>query len=63
MRMHDHVISSLVYSSDLRITECLRLRIKDIEFDHSSIVVHNGKTGKIERQSKMHGSFITSHAR
>ena len=42
----DRIIFSLLYGSGLRITECLRLRIKDIEFNQSSIVVHDGKGGK-----------------
>jgi integron integrase len=42
----DRIIFSLLYGSGLRITECLRLRIKDIEFDSSSIIVHDGKGGK-----------------
>lgn len=46
MSQRDRIIFSLLYGSGLRITECLRLRIKDIEFDHSCIVVHDGKGGK-----------------
>ena len=42
----DRVIFSLLYGSGLRITECLRLRVKDIELNTSSIIVHNGKGGK-----------------
>lgn len=46
LSQRDRIIFSLLYGSGLRITECLRLRIKDIEFDHSSIIVHDGKGGK-----------------
>lgn len=38
------LIGGLMYGSGLRISECLRLRVKDIEFGHRrQIVVRNGK--------------------
>lgn len=40
MSQRDRIIFSLLYGSSLCITECLRLHIKDLEFDHSSIIVH-----------------------
>ena len=46
LSQRDRIIFSLLYGSGLRITECLRLRIKDLAFDHSSIIVHDGKGGK-----------------
>lgn len=42
----DKTIFSILYGSGLRITECLRLRVKDIDFQRGSITVHNGKGGK-----------------
>ena len=37
---------SLMYGSGLRISECLRLRCHDIDFDFKAIKVWNGKGGK-----------------
>lgn len=36
----------LLYGSGLRLMECLRLRVKDLDFDHRAITVHCGKGGK-----------------
>jgi integrase len=38
----------ILYGSGLRAIECLRLRVKDLEFDLNQIVVRDGK-GKTER--------------
>jgi integron integrase len=37
------VISRLLYGSGLRINECLRLRVKDIDFEMNHIIVRDGK--------------------
>ena len=42
------VIVNLLYGAGLRLMECLRLRIKDIDFDRKIIVVRDGK-GKKDR--------------
>ncbi|HJR70195.1 MAG TPA: integron integrase [Gammaproteobacteria bacterium] len=42
------LIAQLLYGSGLRLLEALRLRIKDIEFEYSQIVVRDGK-GKKDR--------------
>lgn len=39
----------IMYGSGLRLMECLRLRVKDIDFDRREIVVRNGKGGKDRR--------------
>lgn len=40
------LIASLLYGTGLRLIECLRLRIQDINFGHLSITVHDGKGRK-----------------
>ncbi|TRY28753.1 integron integrase [Aliiglaciecola sp. M165] len=37
---------SLLYGSGLRLMECVRLRVADIDFDYKSVRVWNGKGGK-----------------
>ena len=36
----------LMYGSGLRLMECLRLRVMNLDFDHRAICIHNGKGGK-----------------
>ncbi|MCB1615520.1 MAG: integron integrase [Pseudomonadales bacterium] len=43
------LISRLMYGSGLRINECTRLRVKDLDFDMHELVVRNGKGGKDRR--------------
>jgi integron integrase len=38
--------AQLMYGSGLRVIECMRLRIKDLDFDQGTITVHDGKGGK-----------------
>jgi integron integrase len=40
------IIVSLLYGSGLRLTEALRLRVKDIEFETGQIIVRDGKGAK-----------------
>ena len=40
------LMASLLYGSGLRLAECLRLRIKDVDFPYRQIVVRAGKGGK-----------------
>lgn len=42
----NRAIFSLLYGSGLRINECLRLRVKDIDFNLSRILVHDSKGNK-----------------
>jgi len=37
------LIGALLYGSGLRLLECLRLRVKDLDFEYSSLHIHNGK--------------------
>jgi len=38
-----HLMASLLYGSGLRLTECMKLRIKDIDFQLNEIIVRAGK--------------------
>ncbi len=40
------LVASLLYGSGLRITEALRLRIKDVVLDRQELIVRDGKGGK-----------------
>jgi integron integrase len=40
------LVARLLYGSGLRLLECLRLRVKDLDFDRSVLVVREGKGGK-----------------
>lgn len=40
------LVGCLMYGSGLRLMECLRLRVKDIEFSRRAIFVRDGKGGK-----------------
>jgi integron integrase len=40
------LIAKLLYGSGLRLIECLRLRVKDVDFAQHQIIVRDGKGGK-----------------
>jgi len=40
------LIASLLYGAGLRVLECLRLRVKDIDFGYRQILVREGKGEK-----------------
>jgi integron integrase len=40
------LMAALLYGTGMRLMECLRLRVKDVEFDKRTIVVRDGKGGK-----------------
>jgi integrase len=57
-----HLMASLLYGAGLRLTECLRLRVKDIDFGYSQIVVRDGKGGK-DRGSVVSGRWAGAMVR
>ena len=42
----NHIVFSLLYGAGLRVNECLRLRVKDFDFNYRSISVHDSKGNK-----------------
>jgi site-specific recombinase XerD len=40
------LMAKLLYGSGLRLMECVRLRVKDIDFDYKTVNVRDGKGGK-----------------
>ncbi len=40
------LMAKLLYGSGLRLMECVRLRVKDLEFERRQIIVRDGKGGK-----------------
>ena len=51
------MVCQMLYGSGLRIAECLRLRIKDIDFEFKSVVVRDGK-GTKDRVTTLPNSLI-----
>jgi integron integrase len=63
IRPRYRLMVELIYGSGLRLLECLRLRVKDIDFDYGRIVVRDGKgmkdrvtmlPGRLRRPLKEH---------
>lgn len=40
------LIASLIYGAGLRLRECLKLRVKDLDFDYSQVIIRDGKGAK-----------------
>jgi integron integrase len=43
------LMAGLLYGTGMRLMECMRLRVKDVDFDRNEIVVRSGKGGKDRR--------------
>lgn len=54
-----HLVISLIYGAGLRISEALRLRILDVDFDYKQITVRNGK-GLKDRVTMLPDSLVTN---
>ena len=52
------LIACLLYGSGLRLLESVRVRVKDIEFEHRAIIVRDGK-GKKDRVVTLADELIT----
>jgi len=46
MKGSGRLMAEIMYGAGLRVTECVRLRVKDIDFGNGYIVVREGKGGK-----------------
>ncbi|MDH3692107.1 MAG: integron integrase [Gammaproteobacteria bacterium] len=51
------LMASLMYGAGLRLSECLRLRVQDIDFSYKQIVVRDGK-GKKDRVTMLPATLI-----
>jgi len=53
----NRLILALLYGSGLRVNECLRLRIQDLDLEHRSLTIHDGK-GRKDRQTLLGAQLI-----
>ena len=42
----NELMAKLLYGAGLRLMECIRLRVKDVDFENNQIIVRDGKGGK-----------------
>jgi integron integrase len=56
---HHQTIARLLYGTGMRINEALRLRVKDVDFDHHAIVIREGKGFK-ERVVMLPNALVAS---
>jgi integron integrase len=52
-----HLMASLLYGGGLRLMECVRLRVKDLDFEYGQIIVRDGK-GQKDRQTILPQSLV-----
>jgi integron integrase len=57
MRGVPRLMTKILYGSGLRVMECMRLRVKDIDFDNHQIIVRGGK-GDNDRATILPDSII-----
>jgi integron integrase len=57
MRGTKWLMASLLYGAGLRLRECLKLRVKDVDFDYRQILVRDGKGAK-DRVTMLPGSLV-----
>jgi site-specific recombinase XerD len=51
------LMAQLLYGSGLRLIECMRLRVKDLDFGHQQIIVRDGK-GYKDRATMLPGKLV-----
>lgn len=51
------LMAKLLYGTGLRVSECVQLRVKDIDFEYCQIIVHDGK-GEKDRVTLLPASLI-----
>lgn len=51
-----HLMTGLLYGAGLRVMECVRLRVKDVDFGYGQITVRDGK-GEKDRRTVLPGSL------
>jgi integron integrase len=51
------LMASLIYGSGMRLMECLRLRVKDVDFGRSELTVREGK-GARDRRTVLPGALV-----
>ena len=51
------LMARLLYGTGMRLMECVRLRVKDVEFSHHEIVMRDGKGGK-DRMTMLPESLV-----
>jgi len=54
-----HLIASLMYGTGLRLMECMRLRVTDVDFEFMQVVVREGK-GKKDRVVPLPETLVSS---
>lgn len=57
MTGHTQIMAKILYGSGLRLMECLRLRVKDLDFNNHQIIVRDGK-GEDDRATILPDSLI-----
>ncbi len=58
LEIRHYIPVALLYGSGLRLMECMRLRVKDLDFEHCAVIVRDGKGGK-DRVTTLAKELIT----
>ena len=59
LRGREWLMASLLYGAGLRLMECLRLRVKDVDFARNEITVRDGK-GRKDRRTVLPAALVTA---